>query len=151
MDAPVQDFGYVEFLFGGTGDFVNPAELAGLLAGLPEHAEKFAVEAELVNAAGESVGGEENLVGRRRDADGPGSARRHCAGILRRAIADGGTRAGADRSVDRDLAQEFSIGVEDLNAAITAVGDINIVTRVYTDIVRRVDLAGLIAGLASGL
>jgi hypothetical protein len=34
LDAPVEDFGHVEFVFEGASDFVDPAELAGLLAGL---------------------------------------------------------------------------------------------------------------------
>jgi len=54
LDSPVQDFSYIEFVFGRAGDFVNPAELARLLAGLAEHAEKFAVKAELVDATGKA-------------------------------------------------------------------------------------------------
>ena len=150
LDAPVQDFSDVKFVLGRAGDFVDPAEVTGLLAGLTEPAEKFAFEAEFVDAAGEGVGGEEDLIGRRSDADGPGSAGRHGARGLRRSIADGGTRVGADREVDRDLPQEFSIGVEDLNAAIAAVGDVDVIVRVDADVVRGVELAGLIAGLTPG-
>src|SRR5258706_11041568 len=109
LDAPVQDFGHEEFGFGGAGDFVDPAEVAGLLAGLAEPSEKFAVKAEFVNAAGETVGGEEDLIRRRSDADGPGSAGRHGARGLRRTIADGGARVGADGEIDRDLGEEFSV------------------------------------------
>jgi hypothetical protein len=129
---------------------VDPAEVAGLLAGLAEPAEELAVEAEFVDAAGEGVGGEEDLIGRRSNADGPGSAWRHGTCCLRGAIADGGTRVGADGEVDRDLAQEFSVGVEDLNAAIAAVGDVDVVVRVDADVVGRVELAGLVAGLTPG-
>src|SRR5256886_7755417 len=46
LDAPVQNFGDVEVVFGGAGDFVNPAELAELLAGFAEDAENFSVERE---------------------------------------------------------------------------------------------------------
>ncbi len=53
---------------------MDPAEFTGLLAGLAEHAKYFAIEAELVDSAGESVGGEEDLIGSWRDADGPGGA-----------------------------------------------------------------------------
>ncbi len=150
LDAPVQDFGHEEFGFGGAGDFVDPAEVAGLLAGLTEPSEKFPVEAEFVDAAGEGVGGEEDLIGRRCDADGPGGAGRHGAGVLRGAIADGGARVGADRHVDRDLAQDFPVGVKDLNAAIATVGDVDVVVRVDSDVVGRVELAGLVAGLSPG-
>jgi hypothetical protein len=65
LDSPIQDFGDVEFVFRGAGDFVDPAEVAWLFAGLAEHAEDFAVEAQLVDATGEGVRGEEDLIGRR--------------------------------------------------------------------------------------
>jgi len=74
LDAPVQNFGDIEFVFGGAGDFVNPPELAELLAGFAEYSENFSVEGEFVDAAGETVGAVEDLVGRGRDANGPGSA-----------------------------------------------------------------------------
>jgi len=47
LDAPVQNFGDIEFAFGGAGDFVNPAELAELLAGFAEYSENFSVEESL--------------------------------------------------------------------------------------------------------
>ena len=56
LDAPVQDFCNVKFVFGGAGDFVDPAELSELLAGFAEHAENFSVEREFVDAAREAVG-----------------------------------------------------------------------------------------------
>src|ERR1700720_3510075 len=56
LDAPVQNFGDVEFVFGGAGDFVDPAELSELLAGFAEDAENFSVEREFVDSAGEAVG-----------------------------------------------------------------------------------------------
>jgi hypothetical protein len=75
LDAPVQELGDVEFVFGGAGDGVDPSELARLLARLAEDAENFSVEGEFVDAAGESVGSEEDLVGAGRDAESPGRAR----------------------------------------------------------------------------
>ena len=36
LDAPVQEFGDIELVCGGAGDFVNPAELSGLLAGFAQ-------------------------------------------------------------------------------------------------------------------
>src|ERR1700737_4755608 len=62
LDAPVQNFSDVEFAFGGAGDFVNPAELAELLAGFAEHSENFSVEGEFVDAAGETIRAVEDLV-----------------------------------------------------------------------------------------
>jgi hypothetical protein len=55
LDAPVEEFGDVEGVFGGAGDLVDPAELLELFAGLAEDAENFAVERELVDAAGKGV------------------------------------------------------------------------------------------------
>ena len=43
LDAPVQEFGDVEFVCGGAGDFVNPAELSELLAGFAKNAENFSL------------------------------------------------------------------------------------------------------------
>ena len=41
LDAPVEKLGDVKLVFAGAGDFVDPAELAELFAGLAEHAESF--------------------------------------------------------------------------------------------------------------
>ena len=79
LDAPIQEFGDVEFVRGGAGDLVNPAELAELFAGFAENAENFSVEREFVDAAGEGVRSIENLIWRGRDANGPGRAGRHGA------------------------------------------------------------------------
>jgi hypothetical protein len=130
---------------------VDPAKVAGLLAGLAEHAQDFAVEAEFVDAAGESVGCEKELIGRRRDADSPGSAGSHGASVLRRARADRWASIAWRGDIDRDLAEKFSVGVKDLDAAIAAVSDVDVVVRVDADVVRRIKLAGLIARLTPGL
>src|SRR5260370_3556550 len=151
LDAPIQKFRDVELVRGGAGDGVNPAELAGLLAGLAEDAENFSVEAEFVDAAGESVGGEKNLIGAGGDAESPRRAGRHGAGCGSGLIAYSGAGFGGSGNVDGDLAEEFPVGVEDLDAAIAAIGDVDIVLRVDGDAVRRVELAGLVAGLAPGL
>jgi len=44
------------------------------------------------------------------------------------------------------LAKEFSIDVEDLDAAVAAIGDVNVVVPIDGDAVRSVELAGLVAG-----
>src|SRR2546425_10383665 len=150
LNAPVEDFTDVEFVFRRTGHFVNPAELAELLAGLAEHAQDFSVETELIDAAGKSVGTIEHLVGSRRDANGPGRARSHGAGRRGGLVADGGASVGRGGNIDGDLAEELSIGVEDLDAPVAAVGDVDVVARVDGDAVRQVELAGLIAGFAPG-
>ena len=79
LDAPIQEFGHVEFVRGGAGNFVNPTELTELLAGFAENAENFSIEGEFVDVAGESVRGVENLIWRRRNANSPRRARSHGA------------------------------------------------------------------------
>src|SRR5258708_4044082 len=151
LDAPVQDFSGVEFVFRGAGDFVNPAELSELLAGFAEDAENFSVERELVDAAGEAVGAVEDLTGRGRDAKGPGRARGHGARGRGRLVANGGAGIGIDGNIDSDSADEFSVGIEDLDAAVATVGDVDVVLGIDGDAVRGVELTGLIARLAPRL
>ena len=55
---------------------------------------------------------------------------------------------GGSGDVDGDLAEKFSVGLEDLDAAIAAVGDVDIILRVDGDAVRGVEPAGLVAGFA---
>src|SRR5713226_9063397 len=151
LDAPVQDFGDVELVLGGAGDFVNPAELSELLAGLAKDAENFSVESEFVDAAGKTVGAEEDLMRAGGDANGPGRAGGHGAGGGGGLVADGGAGVGIDRNVDGELAEEFSVAIENLEAAVAAVGDVDIVLRIDGDAMRGVELAGLVAGFAPGL
>src|SRR5712691_12626291 len=130
LHAPVEDFTDVAFVFRGAGNFVNPTELAELLAGLAEHAQDISVEAELINAPGKCVGTIEHLVGSGRDANGPGRARSHRAGCRGGFVANGGASVGGNRTSDGDLAEELPIGVEDLDAPVAAVGDVDVVGRV---------------------
>src|ERR1700722_19092117 len=51
LHAPVQELGDIQHVLRRTRHRVNPAELLQLLAGLAEHAQHLAVEAELVDAA----------------------------------------------------------------------------------------------------
>jgi len=55
LHAPIQQFGDVDFVFRRAGDFVNPAELFQLLAGLAKPAQDFSVQAEFVDAAREGI------------------------------------------------------------------------------------------------
>ena len=129
---------------------MNPAELARLFTGFAEYAENLAIESELVDAAGERVRGIQNLIGSGGDADGPGGPRRHRASGGGGFVADGGTSVGWRGHVDGELAEEFSGGVENLDAAVAAVGNINIVLHVDGNAVWRVELAGLRARFAPG-
>src|SRR6266566_1295108 len=130
LNAPVEDFTDVEFVFRRAGHFVNPAELAELLAGLAEHAQDFSVEAELIDAPGKCIGTIKHLVGSGRDANRPGRAGSHRAGCRRGFVADGGASVGRSGNIDGDLAEELSIGVEDLDAPVAADGDVDVVARV---------------------
>src|SRR2546422_4816398 len=150
LDAPVQEFGDVEFVCGGAGDFVNPAELTKLLAGFAEDAEEFPVEREFVDAAGESVGGVENLTWSWRNANGPWGAGRHSAGGGGGLVADSGASLGGRGDIDGEFAKEFSVRIENLDAVVAAVGNVNIVLRVDSDAVRSAELAGLVARFAPG-
>src|SRR5882724_8333273 len=117
LDAPIQKFGDVEFVRGGAGDFVNPTELSELLAGFAEDPQYFSIEREFVNTAGKSVGDIENLIWSGGDANRPGSAGGHGARRSGWLVADGGPGVGRRWDIDGELAEEFSFGVEDLDAA----------------------------------
>src|SRR5690349_24796945 len=77
LASPVEKLGDKNFVFAGAGAFVNPAELAKLLAGFAGHSENLAIEAQLVDAPGESVGGTADMIWPGRDADGAGRGRGH--------------------------------------------------------------------------
>src|SRR5260370_17012747 len=49
LDAPIQKFGDVEFVRGGTSHFVDPAELAKLFAAFPEPPHTFSVAPAFLN------------------------------------------------------------------------------------------------------
>jgi hypothetical protein len=51
LRPPVEQFADMEFVFGGAGNFVDPAELAKLLAGPAQPAEHLAGEVELMDPA----------------------------------------------------------------------------------------------------
>ena len=92
---------------------------------------------------------------RRRDAHHPGRAglqqrrraRRHRIGRL---VADDLIRIGRHRRIDRHLAQELAIAVEDLDAAVAAVGNIDVSGGVRRDAMCRAELAGSVAAIAPG-
>src|SRR6266581_83549 len=90
LDAPVEQFGDEKLVFARAGNFMDPAELAKLFARLAENSENLAVESHLVDAAGKSVRGIKNLIGRRCDTDGPWRAGRHCPCRGGGLVADGG-------------------------------------------------------------
>src|SRR5436305_1895924 len=108
----------------------------------------LALKSHLVNATWKSIRGVKNLTGSGRDADGPGRAGRHRARSGGRLIADGRAGIGRSSHVDGELPKKFPSRVENLDAAVAAVGDIDMVMRIYCDAVRRVELARSATGLA---
>src|SRR6202012_403989 len=106
---------------------------------------------ELVDAARPGVRAVEHLMRRGGDADRPwrtrmeGAARHH---RFVRDLADRGLGTRRHRHVDRELAQEFAVAVEPVDAMVAAIGDIDIVIGVGRDRMRGVELAGLLAALA---
>ena len=149
LHAPVQQLGDVQHVLRRAGDLVDPAELLELAARRADHAEHLAVERQLVDAARD----------RRRRCRAPGSGR----GVMqiahgapgakvperrvrdRRVLPITGRIAVVERHVDGDRAQELAVAVEDLDAAVEAVGDVDVALRIGGDAVRRVELARLVA------
>src|SRR5690349_227248 len=111
LDAPVEKFGDIKLAFAGAGDFVNPAKLAKLFAGLAENAENLTFESHFVNAAGKCIRGVENLIRSGRDADSPRSAGRHGSGGRGRLVADGRASVSGSGHINGELTKEFSRGV----------------------------------------
>src|SRR2546422_2837100 len=126
LDAPIQEFGDVELVCGGAGDFVNPAELAKLHAGFAEGAEEFPVEREFVDAAGESVGGVENLTWSWRNANGPWGAGRHSAGGGGGLVADSGASIGGGGGIDGGFPNAVCDRIRNLDSGVCPVGAANI-------------------------
>ena len=108
LHAPIGDFADVQLIIGAAVHFVHGHELLQLLAAAPEFPEYLAIQLHLVDFAVVHVGGAggvgavEILVLPWRDADGPGSADVYIHGL------------------------ERAIVVEDLDAAVAAITDVNI-------------------------
>src|SRR5262245_50176756 len=159
LHAPVEQFSDVKFIFRGARDFVNPSKLLGLMAGLAEIAEQLAIERQLVNAARERVGEIDVLRWTAGNADGPGRARRHrsCAWsrIGSQQLLDVRRRThprlrirrdGRLSHVDFDLADELvRLRIDNLDAAIATIGDVDVALGVVGDRVRRVQLPEILA------
>ena len=62
LDAPIEYFCDEQHVLGGARHFVNPAELLELLAGLAQHDQHLAVQAQLVDADRMGMGAVEHLV-----------------------------------------------------------------------------------------
>jgi hypothetical protein len=53
-----------------------------------------------------------------------------------------------ERHVDGHCAQEFTLGIEDLNAPVETIRHVDVALRVGCDAVRRIELSRLVAALA---
>src|SRR5579863_5279958 len=156
LHTPIEDFGDVEGILIRAGYAVHPAEFLELLAGTPEQPKHLAVKRELVDAAWKGVRDVKHLVRGRGDAQGPRRAGRLGATGLQivgqvRLVADGRLGVRRRRNVDADCALIFAVDVEDLDAAVIAIGDIDCAARVGDNVMQRAELAFAIAGLAPRL
>src|SRR5882757_3506613 len=151
LHAPVQQFGYVNFIFRRAGDFVNPAKLFQFFAGLAEPAQNFSVQAEFVDAARKGIRGVEDLIGSGRDANRPWRTgtqlpRVHICSAHHRFWADGWDSGCIIKGhIDFYLAKVLAFAIEDLDAGIAAVRDVNISLGIGSDAVRSVELSGAVA------
>ena len=115
---------------------MNPTKLAGAVAGSAEHPEHFAIEVEFVDAPRITIGCKEHLVWTGRDADCPrravelslvhGCRSFGGGGNLRRRIPHPWTDLVVVGHGDVNFAQILAVSIEDLDAAIAAVGDVHI-------------------------
>src|SRR5215472_2239068 len=156
LNAPVEDFGDEQHVLGRTRDLVNPAELLELLAGLAEHAEHLAVQAKLVDTARMGIRAVEDLLpvlARRSDAQCPRRARTEGAALRRTLrkvglVADRGPGILIVRHIDLDDILEIALAIEHLNAAIAAIGDINLAGGVGGDGMHCIELPGCVTRTA---
>src|SRR5262245_42092641 len=118
---------------------MNPAELFGLTARLTQYAENLAVEGNLVNAARKRVGRIQHLIWSGCNADCPWRSALSYTLLCTGLVPKPRLCIRRHRYVDFDFAQELPVGVEDLNATIPAIGDIDVSLGVGGDTVRRVE------------
>ena len=156
LHAPIQQFADVDFVFRRARDFVNPSELLELLAGLAQHADNFSVQREFVDAARDKHPTRRALEsgpGVMQIAQGAPGAIVPVDDLRAGFVADGRHACSHNRTARLILIwrKKFAVAVEHLNAAVAAVGDVDIALRIRRDAVRRIELAGPIAGLAPRL
>ena len=135
LDPPGGDFRHEQLVRVAAVDLVHRAELAELLAGLAELADDRAVELHLVDLAGDVAILRQPVVGNRvRDEQ-----------ILMRARRDADRPRVADVVVDR---LDVQVVVEDLDARVAAIADVDVSLRIHRHRVRQVELPGLVAARA---
>src|SRR6202162_3831389 len=127
LHSPIQELRDEERVFGRARNLMHPSKLAELLARFPENAEDVSVQVDLVDPALVGVGCIEHLVRTGSDAHGPG---------------------GADVG---PLAEKSSFAIENLDAVILAITDVDVSFRVGGDAVHGMKLARRGPALAPGL
>ena len=110
-----------------------------LAAGFAEHADDLAVERHLVDAAGLRVRRVEILRRPVRDADRP---RLRLVGRIRVQVAEHRMPLLVVRRVQQDEALEGAVAIEHLDAAVVAIGDVDVVLAIDADVVRVLNWPG---------
>src|SRR5438874_11172450 len=108
---------------------------------LAENAQDLAVERQLIYTAWKSVRRIQVLGGTGRDADRPRSAALGGSGFGSRLIAHPRMGVRRNRNIDFDFAEKTSVGIEDLDPSITAIGNVNVSLCVRCDAVRCAELS----------
>src|SRR5580700_4340702 len=128
--SPIQDFGDVKLILSRARHLVNPAELFQLAPHTADRSEHLAIQRKLVNAPRVGIGTVKILRRTGRNTDCPRRAWRHggvrSRGIRIRWVTHPHMNNRWYRHIDLDLAQESSIRIEHLNAAIASIGDVDI-------------------------
>src|SRR5579871_5520563 len=146
LDTPIRRFRGIYLSLRRTSQRVRTRELAEIASRFPNYAQHLSIQRDFENAPRIRGLADKQHLGRtlcdaerigRPDHSGQTGTGR-CRSVHR-------PRARIGRYIDGELAQELAFGVEDLNAPIGAVADINIVVAVDGDRMRQVELTRAIA------
>src|SRR5262249_49526029 len=149
LNTPVGRFGDVDFAFRGTRELVRAGELFQQAARPADHPEHFPVERHLEDPPGERRFTDEHDLSRaRRNTDGIRSADARCEPLAGRRVAVDRVRARRGRHVDREETQELPVGVEDLDAPVRPIANVDVVAAIDGNRVRQTKLSRRGAALA---
>src|SRR6187549_1864551 len=123
---------------------MNPVELPGASSRFADPAKNLPVESHLVDPSRLFVGRVEILSGRVGDAERP---RLRLIGTSRRHIAEYRVTRLVVRDVQMNETLELSVAVEHLDAAVVAIGDVDVVLAIDADVVEGVELRRILVGL----
>ncbi len=139
LHTPIGRLRGIHFVIRGAGQLVSAGKLFQLAAGAANDPEHFSVEGNFKNSPGESkFSNEEHLVGAGCNADRIGSAT-HCGEALAAwGVSVNRMSSGGRWHVDGEHTQKFSIGIEHLNAPVSAIADVEVVVAIRHDSMREV-------------